>query len=418
LATVNLKVTKPQMEFLESKAINTGFVAGFGSGKSFIGTLKMIRFKIEYPDLTSAMYFPNYGLVRDIAFDKFPDMLEQMGLKYRLNRSAAEISIDGMKGKIIFRSMDNPAMIVGYETAYAIIDEADLLTMEKMTIAYNKILARNRQRLPNGEPNRLDITSTPEGFKFFYKRYVKDFRPATDLLVRASTYSNPYLPKQYIEELESQYPANLIKAYLNGEFVNLNTGNVYPYFDRAKHHKKIKKKVIANIGAVHIGMDFNVGGCVSIVHIIIDGIPICIDEMIAHDTFKTITAIKDKYSSYMIFVYPDASGDSQKTSASTTDIALLRQAGFTVRVDKKNPRIQNRINSFNGLLDHNKWFIDIDRAPKMCEALEQHAYTDKGVPEKMDLHPSIDDFTDACTYFCHKKYGIAKKMVTVATHKI
>ena len=48
----------------------------------------------------------------------------------------------------------------------------------------------------------------------------------------------------------------------------------------------------------------------------------------------------------------------------------------------------------------------------------QHAYTDKGVPEKMDLHPSIDDFTDTCTYFCHKKYGIAKKVVTISTHRL
>ena len=405
---MKLEITKPQMEFLTSKAINTGMVAGFGSGKSFIATLKMVTWKMKYPDTNAAYYLPTYGLIRDIAFDKFPALLHDMGIEFKLNRSAAEITIAGQDSKIIFRSMDNPDTIVGYENGYTIIDECDILPMEKMTNAYNKILSRNRSKLSDGEPNRLDIVGTPEGYKFFYHRYVENIKPDTDLLVRASTYSNPYLPQQYIDELESQYPEQLIKAYLNGEFVNLNTGAVYPYFDRDKHDKKIKDNLIADANAIHIGMDFNVGGCISIVHIIIDGVPIAVDELIANDTFRTIDTIKATYPNHLVFAYPDAAGNARKTSSTRTDISLLKEAGFNVRVDSRNPAIKDRINSFNGLLDHNNYYVDVSRCPKLTKALEQQAYTEKGEPEKADVHPSVDDYNDAAGYFVHKKFGITK----------
>ena len=191
--SVDFVLNKPQMDFLTSKKTNTGFVAGLGSGKSFVGTLKTILFKIENPTLTVAYYLPTYGLIRDIAYEKFPEQLEAMGIKYVLNKSNKEIHIENA-GKIIFRSMDSPEMIVGYEVFYSIIDECDILNMEKMTVAYNKIMSRNRQKHPDGLPNMLDIIGTPEGFKFFYHRFVKKFRPHSDVLIRASTYQNKHLP--------------------------------------------------------------------------------------------------------------------------------------------------------------------------------------------------------------------------------
>ena len=104
---MHYNLTAPQLAYLKSDRPNTGFVAGLGSGKSFIATFKTILMKMKYPKLTVAYYLPNYGLIQDIAFDKFPTMLTEMGFKYTLNKSNKEIHIENA-GKIIFRSMDNP----------------------------------------------------------------------------------------------------------------------------------------------------------------------------------------------------------------------------------------------------------------------------------------------------------------------
>ena len=62
--------------------------------------------------------------------------------------------------------------------------------------------------------------------------------------------------KEYIENLENSYPSNLIKAYLNGEFVNLESGQVYVDFDPTLNDTK--EELYNDNETVHIGLDFNV----------------------------------------------------------------------------------------------------------------------------------------------------------------
>ena len=63
-------------------------------------------------------------------------------------------------------------------------------------------------------------------------------------LITMSTYSNQHnLPAGYIEGLKSQYPDNLISAYLEGKFTNLLSSTVYQ-FNRKQHtvrHELITK---------------------------------------------------------------------------------------------------------------------------------------------------------------------------------
>lgn len=433
---MTISLNQKQMNFLKADKPNTGFVAGLGSGKSFVSTLKTIQKKMQFKNCTVAYYLPTYGLIRDIAFDKFPTMLSEMGYKYTLNKSDKEIHIDGY-GKIIFRSMDNPSNIVGYETFYTLIDECDILNQDKMTTAYEKILGRNRQiiqvededilnnwHIPMIPPagtewhedlkflywvNQMDIVGTPEGFKFFYKRYVKEFNSKTDILVKASTYDNKHLPPSYIKGLEQQYPPNLLKAYLNGEFVNLNSANVYSYFDREIHHKSVE---LNEYEAIHCGQDFNVFGCITTVFIIRNNISYQIDEISSNDTYGIVNNINQRYAGRVINIYPDASGNANKTNATKTDISILRDAGFNVYAKSKNPRVQDRVNSVQGLLSHNKIFIDTHKCPKTTEALEQLAYDDNGEPEKYSGGGTIDDYTDSFGYFVHYNFPLTGRNVS------
>ena len=406
---VDFSLTKNQGAYLNSTKTNTGFVAGLGSGKSFTATLKTILKKLQNPTLTVAYYLPNYSLVKDIAFAKFPEMLSEMGLKYKLNKSDKELFIDGVGGKIIFRSMDNPDSIVGYEVFYSIIDECDILKADKMEVAYNKIMARNRQKHPSGIKNQLDVVGTPEGFKWFHKRFVKDFNPNTDLLVRASTYENKHLPVEYITNLEQQYPPNLLKAYLNGEFVNLTSGAVYSYFDRQLCDTNIEH---TENDILHIGLDFNWGGCCGSVFIIKDGLAILVDEFSAIDTRNIIIHLKKTYSNRKI-IYPDASSNANKTNSSKSDMQQLREAGFRIDAPNKNPMIQDRINSVNSNLYNNTFLVNCSRCPESAEALEQQSYDEKtGLPQKFTGANTVDDRNDSIGYFINRKFGILKNKTT------
>lgn len=405
---MDVSLSIAQDDFLHSNKPNNGLVAGLGSGKSYIATLKCIIKKLEYPDLTVAYYLPNYGLIRDIAFDKFPTMLSDMGIEYKLNKSDKEIHIAGA-GKIIFRSMDTPETIVGFEVFYSMIDECDILPMEKMETAYNKILARNRQKAP--VTNQLDIVGTPEGYKFFYKRFVEELESDSDALFQSSTYSNiDNLPIDYIDKLKKQYTKELLDAYLEGKFVNLTKGTVYKYFNRQIHNSTYKDD---GRSPIEIGQDFNVGGCVSIVYQEYQGNDIAIDEFESYDTARIIDNIKAKYPNRVIKIYPDASGNARKTSATTTDIQMLRQAGFQVYVNSQNPRVKDRINITNNRFEKNRVLVNVEKCPKYAKALEQHSYDKNGEPDKISGAGTIDDYTDAGSYIIAYKHPIAQSITRV-----
>ncbi|MFG9861089.1 terminase large subunit domain-containing protein, partial [Pseudomonas aeruginosa] len=67
----------------------------------------------------------------------------------------------------------------------------------------------------DGLRNRVDVTTTPEGFKFVFQQFVKQLREKPHLqdlygLVQASTYDNEAnLPDDYIDSLMDSYPPQL-----------------------------------------------------------------------------------------------------------------------------------------------------------------------------------------------------------------
>jgi len=303
-------------------------------------------------------------------------------------------------GTIIFRSMDNPDTIVGYEVAYSLIDEADILPSDKMEKVYQKILGRNR----SVDNAIVDAVSTPEGFKWLYEKS----KDGSFNVIKAKTTDNKFLPNNYIDQLKSQYPEQLLKAYLNGEFVNLTSGTVY-YFNRDKHNTDLTH---TDRDYLIIGQDFNIGSCCSVVYIRDGRNMYAIDEFASHDTFRIIDNIKRRYPHNKSEVIPDASGNQGQTNASKSDIQLLRDAGIKVNVPSSNPRVMDRINTTNNHFEKMNLFINVRKCPNFAKAMEQQAYDDKGVPEKFNGAGTIDDWTDAGTYPLHRLFGVDRGMAT------
>lgn len=403
LRQIEVELTEPQFEFVTTDAPFPAMVAGYGSGKTFAGVSRAFRLKKQYPKQSVGYYLPTYPLINDIAVPRFEEFLSDKGIRFTYNKTDKVLKLKNM-GKIIFRTMDKPERIIGYEHADAIVDELDTLPMDKAADVWRKIKARNREKKPDGKANTIGVATTPEGYRFVYERWER--KPVNGhSIIRASTYSNAHnLPDDYIQDLLNEYPAQLIQAYINGEFVNLTNSAVYSEFDR------VKCATLATVGdqdILRIGMDFNVGKMAAVVHVIRDGVAYAVDEFTGLlDTPEMITNLKLVYPNHKIIVYPDASGDSRKTvNASATDIALLRQAGFKVFVNRKNPFVKDRILSFNVLIKSGKYKVNAERCPELVEGLEKQAYDEKGEPDKSS---GFDHINDAAGYFVAYEFGITR----------
>jgi hypothetical protein len=123
-----------------------------------------------------------------------------------------------------------------------------------------------------------------------------------------------------------------------------------------------------------------------------------------------ILIIKERYAGHQINIYPDASADSRKANnANTTDIKLLREAGFSVFHKPTNPSVRDRINSVNGCFT-NGAFVNVQNCPSMARCLEQQTYGENGEPDKK---AGLDHLNDAFGYFLAYDYPVIKPALNI-----
>ena len=410
---MKIDLTAPQWDFVQAEEQFPAFVGGFGSGKTHACVWRALSKKLAYPKQNVAYYLPTYDLVRTIGYPRFAEILETIGIPHKINKSDAFIDF-GLLGQIIFRTMDTPERIIGYEVADSLVDELDTLPADKARDVWNKIISRNRQKKPDGSLNTVGVGTTPEGFRFVYDRWVKNAAPGYRI-IKAATFSNrKNLPPGYIESLQSSYPANLLQAYLDGEFVNLTSGSVYPGFDRTENSTF---ETLKPGEPLHIGMDFNVLHGAAVVFVLRNGEPYAVDELTElYDTPSMIRALTDRFQGHQLFAYPDASGKNRKSQDATeADISLLRQARFTVLHPSRNPAVKDRVMAVNALIGGNgnprRLKINIDKCPSLVESLEKQSYDKNGDPDKSS---GLDHVIDAAGYFLHYRYPIARMTATKA----
>ena len=401
---LELNLTEPQEDFVFSEAIHPAMVAGYGAGKSQAGVIRILLLALKYPKMSFGFVEPTYDLIRLIAFPRFEEILQNLNIDYKLNRSDATIKLAN-GSMIIFRSADNPERLVGFQLADCVVDEIDTLRTEQAKTVWTKLLGRIRERKPDGMPNTLAAVSTPEGFGFMYEMWGKEKRDGYEL-IKAPTMSNPYLPDGYVDQLRATYSSSQLSAYLDGEFVNLNAGSVYPEFSRAEN---ASNEQIKTGDTLHVGMDFNVTNCSLVIHVVRDNdTPHAVKEFTGiFDTPSAARIIKERFAGHKIMIYPDARGNSRKSNnASESDHSILRAAGFQVLSNNRNPFVKDRVLSFNNMI-HNqgerRYFVNPSECPSLVESLEKQAYDKSGEPDKQG---GFDHVVDAAGYFVSYRYPI------------
>lgn len=395
-----LELSQAQYKFLTLPTKYRAYVSGYGGGKTFINCADQLGFFAQHPKTIQGFFGISYPSIRDIYYPTMEECAGLHGFKVKRNEGNKELHFyrgNIYYGTTICRSMDKPENIIGFKIARAAVDEIDVLARNKAHDAWNKIIARLRLVI-DGVQNVVNVTTTPEGFKFVYEKF-KENPTESFGMVQASTYENEqYLPPDYISSLIEDYPSNVIQAYLYGQFVNLTSGTVYYAFDRQKHICDIVPEPAETI---LIGMDFNVTKQSAVVFVK-RGKQLCaVNELTnMYDTPAAIKTIKQLYPQSKVTIYPDASGASRKSvDASVSDIVLLRQAGFDVRAHNSNPLIKDRVLSINSAFEHDNILININKCPQLAKALEQQAYDDNGMPEKDDKFEHINDAFGYCVNY-------------------
>ena len=395
-----------QLAFVDDQTTSIlGVSAGYGAGKTRALCAKAVHLAMANQGFIGVVMEPTGPLIRDIWQNDFDDFLETYDIPYTFRASPLpeyNLHLPGGDTKILCRSFENWTRIIGINGAWILADEIDTVAPSIANKAFPKILGRLRA----GNVRQFAAASTPEGFRWMWQTFAsEDSKGREDRkLIRMRTADNPHLPPDFIERMQANYDPQLLKAYLEGEFVNLTTGQVYDRFDRAKH--------VADITApdsrepLRIGVDFNVGNMSAVIAYRNGKTLQVFDEISgAHDTDALAAAIKCRYPDHRLYVYPDASGGNRSTNATQTDIAILESYGMSNQSPRANPPVRDRVAAVQALLENGKGEVRLHIAAscvKLIECLELQSYTERGEPDK---DQGYDHMNDAIGYLIWREFN-------------
>ena len=392
---------KAQYEFSmvdPRKYKHPGLIGGVGSGKTRaipLRWIKLIDWRAKHQKLKCKMMViePTKEMIRDILVPEMNDFFDTHGISHIYHKTYHNYEITYKKHSFtaLFRSSDEPASLTGKSITDFVIDEFDKKhPIPHQKEVWNECIARLRK----AEFATGGVTTTSEGYKYTYELFGEcEYREKKNFkLIRAKTYDNQFLPKDYIENLYDQYSKELVEQYIEAKFVNLTQGKVYYGFDRDKSNTD---ETWNRNYPLKVMCDFNVNPMKWAIGQEIGKEIYIIGQVVEHNTYTQSMArtVGEKYGFETYYqIYGDYSGTARSTKARTTDYEIIQSILTNSEVFiQPNPSIQDRINAVNSLLCNSRnvrrLFVNIKECPDVVKDFEQVVWhKTKREPDQLTNH--------------------------------
>ena len=250
-------------------------------------------------------------------------------------------------------------------------------------------------------PGLINITSSPNGFNHMHREFVE--RNSKDkIVITSTTYDNPTLPKEYVEDLKNSYSPKMFAQEVMAERVALNLQSVYEDFSRDIHIKPCKE-VLEYHDQLYCFLDYNIHRYPGVYMFEKRGIIYAVGEewLEFGGSRQMALRIKAKYPHRNVLVVGDQTGNNKAdVAADYSNYQIFEQEGIYTK-PFHNPPVTSRIICCNSRLHHKKIVID-PSCEKLIRDLEQVSYDDQGKIDKksnLDLTHMSDAFTYGVWYF-------------------
>jgi len=400
-----------QYKFLTSTSKILALVSGFGAGKTY-GFLRKVLLchlfeKREDGFSNGWVIYPTLELANELFVEDFKLLLDDLDIRYEWNSQKGRFKTD--YGWIKIYTLEQPNRMVGANLTFVGFDEFDTVKTSRAMACFRKAIGRLR----GSEEAKLFIVTTPEGFKATYKIFVENQKSSQEI-IHAKTTDNPYLPESYIELLKQQYDPILLKAYVDGKFVNLTSGTVYYAFDREVHVSNEEMQIM-NGYPVNICFDFNVYPySLSWNQRLNDQNIRWLGEWVSKNHSNTEQAC-DELTKLLprdidVVVYGDASGRNGAANSNLTNYQIIDNKlknyfrSVQYRVPMANPGVRDRINCTNAKLAKNHILLN-KSCIKLIQDFEQVIWNEKGNEiDKADIHRTHS--SDGAGYYLYAEFPI------------
>lgn len=348
-----------QQEFIHVPHTNQLDVAmyqgGFGSGKTFCGSLLGLMLARKYPGSHGLVGAKEYELLKNTTMESYFNHLDAMGYvkdrDYKYNKNDKKITLNN-GSTILFKGVDDPEKFKSLNLHWIELEEASQISDS----SFKGLLGRLRGEV---KPSWKDFTyrlfahTNPQANKgWIYKRFVENAKENYRLII-APTAENRYLPSHFVESLKDEYDPEYYRINVLGEFGNYSSGLVVKNFS-SENIKKIKYNRDLPL---YIACDFNVDPMCWILAHVDDENVYFFDELVIENT-HTQACIEEFLRRYpdhreKIVICGDASGNFRNAQSELSNYLImdgaLRSKGYNVEFKLRpfNPPVMARIQAFN-----------------------------------------------------------------------
>lgn len=392
-----MKLTKPQDDIFFCETRFRAVVAGRRFGKTYLSTHELIRAALKAKNQNCWYVAPTYKAAKEIAWDMLIDALPE-GYITKKNESALSLILRN-GSTISLKGAEKPDNLRGRALDFAVLDEFADMRPE----AWYEVL---RPSLSDRKGQSLFI-GTPKGRNHFYDIWTR----GTDgeegwQSFQYTTIEGGNVEEDEIEAARNDLDERTFQQEYEARFVNYQ-GIIYYAFSR---EESVQRGGLAD--ELHIGMDFNLDPMSAAVCVREGDIIHVVDEIVIYgsNTDEMADEIRQRYGDRRITIYPDPASKQRKTSAGgRTDLSILQNAGFAVKVRNSHPAIRDRINSVNSRLcssrGERKLFVD-SKCKQTIAGLERQTYKEGTSQPNKD---GYDHMNDALGYLVEYLYPIRKQ---------
>lgn len=393
-----MNLTKPQTDIFKDDSRFRVVVAGRRFGKTFLSTIELIRAALSGTNKNAWYVAPTYKAAKEIAWAM---LIEAIPAEYITKTNETSLTLHLANGSIIsLKGAEKPDNLRGRALDFCVLDEFADMRKE----AWYEVI---RPSLSDRKGSAIFI-GTPKGRNHFYDLWTK----GADKDDGWASYQYTTLQGGNVDQLEidaarQDLDERTFQQEYEAAFVNYS-GIIYYNFKREESVARYTDEP----SRILVGMDFNLDPMSAVCMVRQGNALHAFDEIVMYgsNTDEMADEIRKRYGAKNVTIYPDPACRQRKTSAGgRTDLSILQNAGFEVKVRSSHSAIRDRINAVNARLKSangvRQLFVD-PKCKRTIESLERQTYKEGTSQPNKD---GFDHMNDALGYAVEYLFPIRKR---------
>ena len=330
------------------------YQGGYGSGKTFSGSLKGLLIALKYPKSEGLVGAATYSLLSQTTLPKYKEHLDNLGYNYDWNEKKQTLTLAN-GSTILFKHFEDPEDIKSIDKHWCEVEEMSQISEASFLMLLSRIRKAPRPEWGDKWIWQIFGHTNPQATKgWIYDKFKKNPQHNFRRVI-APTTENTHLPKDFIENLKNNSSTEYFEINVLGKDDDSSSLLAIKGFNP---DVQIDETIKINPQyPLHLTCDFNVDPMCWYLCQDYNDMTYVLYEFVIEDTdtMRAAHIVCDTiqpYKNYQIIINGDSSGRSKTTKGSDYDImrSVFAQEGFynhRLELLNKNPSIEWRIQQFN-----------------------------------------------------------------------